>query len=79
MEVFNSDVEKILQFLLLEMSGKMRWLLSVAVQRKESRSRKGLLPLVDLSAVGGHAVRHWGPEVEGEHRDSGNAATSVLG
>lgn len=50
---------------------------------QESRGRgpgwgRGRFPLEDLSVVWGHAVRHWGPEVEGEHDNCRDTATSVL-
>lgn len=72
-EAYNTYVEKYLLLLLLEMCQK----LSITTRRPEEGGPgwgTGCFPLVGfLFVVWGHAVRHWGVEVERER-----AATSVL-
>lgn len=47
---------------------RINWASQLGAKRKGSWMRKGSFPLAALRwrAVWGHAVRHWGPEVEGE-------------
>lgn len=78
---------KFLVVLVLEMTWKMRRLWGCGEQMSLSEKSRGRgpgwgrdsFPLVGLSVVWGHAVPHWGPEVERECDYCHNTATSVLG